>query len=84
MLACATPQIGGAAEGGAQLARFAWWRGENGGEGAFEEMRAMDGDGVKKCVAEPNWAREKVYAGLVEPYRACEEMVVRMCAERAQ
>ena len=73
----------GAAEGGAQLARFAWWRAENGGEGAFEEMRALDGEGARmKCVAEPDMAREKVYAALVEPYRVCEDMVVRMCAER--
>ena len=77
----------GAAEGGAQLARFAWWRGAaggGGGDGAFEEMRALDGEGARmKCVAEPDWEREKVYAGLVEPYRACEEIVVRMCAARA-
>ena len=73
----------GAAEGGAQLARFAWWRAENGGEGAFEEMRALDGEGARmKCVAEPDMAREKVYAALVEPYRVCEDMVVWMCAER--
>ena len=71
----------GAAEGGAQLARYAWWRAENGGEGAFEEMRAMDAQAQRmKCVAEPDWEREKVYAGLVERYRACEDAVVRMCA----
>ncbi|KAI1796756.1 D-xylulose kinase [Ganoderma leucocontextum] len=73
----------GAAEGGAQLARFAWWRTENGGAGAFEEMRAMDGEGARmKCVAEPDWEKERVYAGLVEKYRAAEDAVVRMCAER--
>ncbi|KAH9940817.1 D-xylulose kinase [Epithele typhae] len=73
----------GAAEGGAQLARFAWWREENGGMGSFEEMRAMDGEGARmKCVAEPDAARERVYAGLVEPYRAAEDAVVRMCAEK--
>ena len=72
----------GAAEGGAQLARFAWWRGQNGGAGSFEEMRAMDGEGARmKCVAEPDWAQEKVYAGLVDPYRTCEDMVVKACAE---
>ena len=54
---------------------------ENGGEGAFEEMRAMDAQAQRmKCVAEPDWEREKVYAGLVERYRACEDAVVRMCA----
>lgn len=74
----------GAAEGGAQLARFAWWRAENGGAGSFEEMRANDGEGVRmKCVAEPDWEREAVYKGLVEAYRACEAEVVRVCAERA-
>ena len=73
----------GAAEGGAQLARFAWWRGQNGGAGSFEEMRAMDGEGARmKCVAEPDWERERVYAGLVEAYRAAEDAVVRICAER--
>ncbi|RPD64124.1 D-xylulose kinase [Lentinus tigrinus ALCF2SS1-7] len=71
----------GAAEGGAQLARYAWWRAENGG-GTFEEMRAMDGTGERmKCVAKPNWEHEKVYAGLVDPYRTCEDMVVKVCAE---
>ena len=73
----------GAAEGGAQLARFAWWRAENGGAGSFEEMRAMDGEGARmKCVAEPDWEKERVYAGMVEAYRAAEDAVVRMCAER--
>ena len=62
----------GAAEGGAQLARFAWWRGQNGGAGTFQEMRAMDGEGARmKCVAEPDWERERVYAGFLlgEPRR---------------
>ncbi|KAI8996511.1 D-xylulose kinase [Trametes punicea] len=76
----------GAAEGGAQLARYAWWREQNGGMGTFEEMRAMDGDGEgerRRCVAEPKWERERVYAGLVEPYRACEDLVVKMCTTAA-
>ena len=34
----------GAAEGGAHLARFAWWRAQNGGRGTFEELQAMDGE----------------------------------------
>ncbi|KAI0330926.1 D-xylulose kinase [Cubamyces sp. BRFM 1775] len=73
----------GAAEGGAQLARYAWWRAQSGGMGTFEEMRAMDADADaarKRCVAEPKWERERVYAGLVEAYRACEERVVQACA----
>ncbi|KAI0676066.1 D-xylulose kinase [Trametes maxima] len=75
----------GAAEGGAQLARYAWWRVQNGGAGTFEEMRAMDGlDGERmRCVAEPKIERKRVYAGLVETYRACEDAVVRMCATDA-
>ncbi|KAI0369222.1 D-xylulose kinase [Pilatotrama ljubarskyi] len=73
----------GAAEGGAQLARYAWWREQNGGMGTFEEMRAMDGVGEgerRRCVAEPKWEREHVYGGLVETYRVCEDAVVDMCA----
>ena len=67
----------GAAEGGAQLARYAWWRAENGG-GTFEEMRAMDGAGQRmKCVAEPNQETHKVYTNLVDAYRWCEADVVR-------
>lgn len=74
----------GAAEGGAQLARYAWWRAENGGAGSFEEMRALDGEGVRlKCVAEPDWEKERVYASRVESYRVCEDAIVRICAERA-
>ncbi|KAI0630872.1 D-xylulose kinase [Trametes polyzona] len=78
----------GAAEGGAQLARYAWWRAQNGGAGTFEEMRAMDGGGAgeaerRRCVAEPKRARERVYAGLVETYRACEDAVVKACATEA-
>ena len=73
----------GAAEGGAQLARFAWWRAENGGSGAFEEMRAMDGEGARmKCVAEPDWEKERMYAGMVGAYRAAEDAVVRICGEK--
>ncbi|CDO73344.1 hypothetical protein BN946_scf185008.g107 [Trametes cinnabarina] len=72
----------GAAEGGAQLARYAWWRAQNGGMGTFEEMRAMDGESEserRRCVAEPKWERERVYGGLVETYRTCEDLVVKMC-----
>lgn len=77
----------GAAEGGAQLARYAWWREQNGGAGTFEEMRAMDGVGEverTRCVAEPKPERERVYAGLVETYRACEDAVVRACAAEVE
>ncbi|THH32532.1 hypothetical protein EUX98_g1660 [Antrodiella citrinella] len=74
----------GAAEGGAQLARFAWWREENGGRGTFEEMRAFDGEEERmKCVAEPKEDNVRVYAGLVDAYRECEERVVELCAQTA-
>lgn len=69
----------GAAEGGAQLARYAWWRAQSGG-GTFEEMRAMDAEGQRmKCVAEPKPERVAVYEGLVDVYRECEDLVVKMC-----
>ncbi|KAK7056399.1 hypothetical protein VNI00_002953 [Paramarasmius palmivorus] len=67
--------------GGALLAKFAWWR-QNGNEyGSFEEMSAESGSGPMgfKCVAEPKLSPE-VYEGLVEPYRSCEEDVVRSWA----
>ena len=71
----------GAAEGGAQLARYAWWRAQNGGVGTFEELRAADVVGERmKCVAEPKMAHTEVYADLVDTYRVCEDRVVEMCA----
>ncbi|KAI0091647.1 actin-like ATPase domain-containing protein [Irpex rosettiformis] len=75
----------GAAEGGAQLARYAWWREQNGGRGTFEELRANDGeDGEKfKLVAEPKQDNVDVYAGMIDKYRECEAEVVRFCANLA-
>lgn len=71
----------GAAEGGAQLARYAWWRAQNGGTGTFEELRAADVVGERmKCVAEPKTAHTDVYAGLIDAYRVCEDRVVEICA----
>ncbi|CCL98605.1 uncharacterized protein FIBRA_00607 [Fibroporia radiculosa] len=70
----------GAAEGGAQLARYAWWRTQNGGVGTFEEMRATDPMGGRmKCVAEPRDANVAVYAGLIDAYQKCEDRVVMLC-----
>lgn len=70
----------GAAEGGAQLARYAWWREQNGGKGSFEELRALDGSEERmKCVAEPRQKNVDIYARLVEPYREAENMVVDIC-----
>jgi xylulokinase len=73
----------GAAAGGAVLARFAWWRRERGG-GTYEEMLAEDGEGVERMreVAAPGKAElGELYESLVEPYRRCEDEVVRLCAE---
>ena len=72
----------GAAEGGAQLARYAWWREQNGGRGTFEELRANDGeDGERfKLVAEPKGDNFEAYAGLIGKYRECEDEVVKLCA----
>ncbi|EKM50041.1 uncharacterized protein PHACADRAFT_264538 [Phanerochaete carnosa HHB-10118-sp] len=75
----------GAAEGGAHLARFAWWREQNGGRGTFEELQAMDGDEDEegeerlKLVAEPNPKNVDLYHSLVPMYRRCEDEVVRRC-----
>lgn len=75
----------GAAEGGAHLARFAWWRERNGGRGTFEELQAMDadedaaGEPRLRLVAEPDHKNVELYQGLVELYRTCEDEVVRLC-----
>jgi len=70
----------GAAEGGAQLARYAWWREQNGGRGTFEEMRALDDEWERmKCVAEPKEENVHRYHDLVGPYRKGEETVVELC-----
>ncbi|EEB89125.1 hypothetical protein MPER_12818 [Moniliophthora perniciosa FA553] len=70
--------------GGALLAKFAWWRQNVNEDGSFEEMSAESGSGPLnfKCVAEPKMAPE-VYEALVEPYRACEEKVVRSWATQS-
>ena len=73
----------GAAEGGAQLARYAWWRAKNCGKGTFEELRASDAEDETKfkCVAEPKEDNVRVYAGLVDAYRVGEDKVVALCAK---
>jgi xylulokinase len=68
-----------AAVGGAQLARYAWWKAHNGGKGTFEQMIANDPETVK-LVAEPRPEVLNVYEGFVEPYRKCEELIVRSLA----
>ena len=65
-----------AAIGGAQLARYTWWKGRNGGKGTFEEM--LVGDPIQvKLVAEPRPEVVDVYEGLTESYRRCEALVVQ-------
>ena len=63
-----------AAIGGAQLARYAWWKGRNGDNGTFEGMVSGDPDTIR-LVAEPRPGVSSVYDGLVAPYRACEALV---------
>ncbi|KAF9778299.1 actin-like ATPase domain-containing protein [Thelephora terrestris] len=69
--------IGGkeaAAIGGAQLARYTWWKRRNEGDGSFEEMVSGDPETVT-LVAEPRPEVTSVYEGLVDPYRRCEALV---------
>lgn len=68
-----------AAVGGAQLARYAWWKGCNTGTGTFEEMVSGDPETVR-LVAEPRPRVVNVYEGLVEPYRRCEALVLQKIA----
>lgn len=70
----ATGRKEAAAIGGAQLARYAWWKGRNGGDGTFEEMVSGDPKTVR-LVAEPRSGMFSLYEGLVEPYRRCETLV---------
>ena len=62
-----------AATGGAQLARYTWWKNRNGSSCTFEEMVLGDRETVK-LVAEPRQEFLSVYEGLVESYRRCEAM----------
>lgn len=66
-----------AATGGALLARYVWWRSNNGSV-SFEETRAGDAEGMK-LVAEPDEEITGVYDGLVEAYTLCEDFVVKAC-----
>jgi len=53
-----------AAIGGAQLARYAWWKGRNRGEGTFEQMISSDPETVR-LVAKPRLGAVNVYEDLV-------------------
>jgi len=70
-----------AAVGGAQLARYAWWKGHNRINSTFEEMIAGDPESVT-LVAEPRPEVVGVFEGLVEPYRRCEALVAQDSASR--
>ena len=60
-------------------------RAQNGGRGTFEELQAMDGEEDAegevrlRLVAEPQAKHVELYQTLVEPYRKCEDEVVRLC-----
>ncbi|EGN96744.1 hypothetical protein SERLA73DRAFT_170141 [Serpula lacrymans var. lacrymans S7.3] len=69
-----------AGTGGAVLAKFAWWRANNGGEGTFEEMSYGEVERMR-LVAEPKDEVTKIYDGLIEAYRACEHRVVELCGK---
>ena len=64
-----------AGTGGAILAKFAWWKQQNGGSGTFEEMSYGDVERMR-LVAEPKAEVTEVYDQLVEVYRTCENAVV--------
>ncbi|KAG6832258.1 hypothetical protein H0H87_002154 [Tephrocybe sp. NHM501043] len=72
-----TKEAGGM--GGALLAKYAWWKAENGGQGSFEDMTGGEVTGLQ-CVAEPRKEVAEVYEKLVDVYRACEEQVVSNAA----
>ena len=70
-----------AGTGGAVLAKFAWWKAQVGGvSGSFEEMTVETGEVERmRLVATPKGGVTKVYEGLVDNYRWCEERVVQLC-----
>lgn len=69
-----------AGTGGALLAKFAWWKAENGGQGTFEEM-TLGEVGRLRCVAWPRKQRVEEYRALIPLYLACEAKVVQICRE---
>ena len=76
----------GGSLGGALLGLFAWWRSQ-GNTGTFEEMKA----GWKKDpsigftkVASPHHETSRIYSGLIDMYRQCEQIVVRYCARAVE
>lgn len=72
-----------AGTGGAMLAKFAWWKAQVGDtSGSFEEMIMETGQVERmKLVATPKGEVTKVYDGLVNNYRRCEEQVVHLCGQ---
>ena len=49
---------------------------------SFEDMRKEVGGVRLELVARPEAEVERVYEGLLELYRACEEQVVRSCGNK--
>jgi xylulokinase len=70
-----------AGTGGAILAKFAWWKQQGTASGTFEEMSYGDVERMR-LVAEPKAEVTKMYEGLLETYRACEEAVVALCQKQ--
>jgi len=70
-----------AGTGGAMLAKFAWWKAQAGDMGGcFGELMVGTGALEKmRLVATPKIGVTKVYEGLVENYRQCEEQVIQLC-----
>ncbi|EIN09559.1 actin-like ATPase domain-containing protein [Punctularia strigosozonata HHB-11173 SS5] len=70
----------GAAAGGAVLAKFAWWRAMQGGRGTYEEMVAGQPERMREVAKPEKHELTALYESFVEPYRRCEDEVVRLCA----
>jgi len=68
--------------GGALLGLFAFWRSQ-GDKGTFEDMKVeWKKDPIK--VASPHQETSRIYGGLIERYRKCEQIVIKNCARAAE
>jgi hypothetical protein len=76
----------GGSVGGALLGLFAWWRSQ-GNKGTFEDMKVgwkKDPSAGFRKVASPHHETSRIYGGLIEKYRRCEQRVVKYCARAAE
>jgi xylulokinase len=76
----------GGSLGGALLGLFAWWRSQ-GNRGTFEDMKAgwkKDPTVGFKKVASPHRETSRIYSGLIDKYRRCEQIVVKCCTRAAE